>query len=214
MRPHHSPTQDPIANRTWSGASTKDNPVASLTRSSACSSPTLSAHAVARRTYPSTLVQKWALPVLDEATGQTLEYRQLRQHPDFHKVWNESYLNELCRLCQVISTSPDDTGNRVKGTNNFFLIRFEDIFVDSKKELTYTKVVCKVRPEKSDPNCKSITIGGNHINFTGDVGTPTASLNLVKLVFNSFLSLPGAKFTTFDICNFYLQNPLDRPEYV
>ena len=25
---------------------------------------------------------------------------------------------------------------------------------------------------------------------------------------------PGAKFTTFDICNFYLQNSLDRPKYV
>ena len=37
-------------------------------------------------TYPSALIQKWALPVLDEATGQTLDYRQLRQHPDFHKV--------------------------------------------------------------------------------------------------------------------------------
>ena len=53
----------------------------------------------------------------------------------------------------------------------------------------------------------------NRITFPGDVGTPTASLELAKLVFNSVLSRPGAKFTTFDICNFYLQTPLDRPEY-
>ena len=26
--------------------------------------------------------------------------------------------------------------------------------------------------------------------------------------------IPGAKITTFDIFNFYLQTPLDRPEYV
>ena len=58
-----------------------------------------------------------------------------------------------------------------------------------------------------------ITISGNRITFPGDVGTPTASLELSKLVFNSVLSRPGAKFTTFDICNFYLQTPLDRPEY-
>ena len=30
----------------------------------------------------------------------------------------------------------------------------------------------------------------------------------------SVLLHPGAKFTTFDISNFYLQTPLDRPEYV
>ena len=75
-------------------------------------------------------------------------------------------------------------------------------------------MVYKVRPEKSNPNRTRITIGGNRVTFPGDVGTHPASLELVKLVFNSVLSRPGAKFTTFDICNFYLQTPLDRPEYV
>ena len=73
---------------------------------------------------------------------------------------------------------------------------------------------CKVRPGKSDPNRTRITISGNRITFPGDVGTPTALLKLAKLVFNSVLSRPGAKFTTFDICNYYLQTPLGRPEYV
>ena len=74
-------------------------------------------------------------------------------------------------------------------------------------------MVCKVRPENSYPNRTRITIGGNRITFPGDVSTPTASLELAKLVFSSVLSHPGAKFTTFDICNFYLQTPLDRLEY-
>ena len=47
----------------------------------------------------------------------------------------------------------------------------------------------------------SITIGGNRITFPGDVGTPTTSLELAKLVFDSVLLRPGAKFTTFEICN-------------
>ena len=80
--------------------------------------------------------------------------------------------------------------------------------------ITYTKVVCKVSPEKSDPNRTRIIIGVNRITFPGDVGTPTESLELAKLVFNSVLSRPVAKFTTFDIYNFYLQAPLDRPEYI
>ena len=75
-------------------------------------------------------------------------------------------------------------------------------------------MVCKVLPEKNDPDRTRITIGGNRITFPGDVGTPTASLELAKLVFISVLSRPGAKFITFNICNFYLQTPLNRPEYV
>ena len=75
-------------------------------------------------------------------------------------------------------------------------------------------MVCKIRPEKSDPNRTRITISGNRITFPGDVGNPNASLELSKLVFNSVLSRPGEKFTTFDICNFYLKTPIDRPEYV
>ena len=109
-------------------------------------STTLSAHAAAQRTYPSTLIHKWALPVLDESTGQTLEYQPLRQHPDFHKIWNHSYANELVRLCQGIGASPNGTSKCIKGTDNFFVIRFENIPADRRSEITYTKVVCKVRP--------------------------------------------------------------------
>ena len=46
------------------------------------------------------------------------------------------------------------------------------------------------------------------------MGTKTASLDLVKLVINSFISRKDVKYVTFDISNFYLQTPLDRPEYV
>ena len=71
-----------------------------------------------------------------------------------------------------------------------------------------------VRPQKEDPNRTRITIGGNRICYPGDVGTPTASLDLVKLQLNSVVSRPGAKFACFDISNFYLETPLHRPEYV
>ena len=74
--------------------------------------------------------------------------------------------------------------------------------------------MCTFRPEKSDPNRTRITIAGQNITVAMDVGTKTASLDLVKLLLNSVLSRKGAKFVTFDIKNFYLQTPLDRPEYV
>jgi hypothetical protein len=155
-----------------------------------------------------------AASVLDQDTGIYLDYKQLRNHPKLGIIWSKSYANELGRLCQGIGSNPTGDKKRVEGTDTFYVIDFEDIPVDRRKEITYTKVVCKVRPEKDDPDRTRITIGGNRICYPGDVGTRTAPLELVKLMINSVLSRKNAKFCTFDIANFYLGTPLDRPEYV
>ena len=76
------------------------------------------------------------------------------------------------------------------------------------------RVVCEVREQKADPNRTRITVAGGNIVVDNDIGTPTADLNLVKLLINSVLSRPGAKFACFDAANFYLQTPMARPEYV
>jgi hypothetical protein len=72
-------------------------------------------------------------------------------------------------------------------------------------------VVCKVRPEKDDPDCSRITIGSNCICFPGDVGTNTASLKLVKLLLNRVLSCPSACFSFIDLKNFYLNTLMPTP---
>ncbi len=56
-------------------------------------------------------------------------------------------------------------------------------------------------------------MGGNLINYPGDCETPTADLLTVKLMFNSIISTPNAKFMTIDIKDFYLMTPMDRFEY-
>ena len=48
----------------------------------------------------------------------------------------------------------------------------------------------------------------------GEVATPTAEMLVAKMLFNSVISTPGAKFMTMDISNFYLQTPLKRKEYI
>ena len=45
------------------------------------------------------------------------------------------------------------------------------------------------------------------------MGTPTASLEIFKHLINSVLSRNGARYVCFDINNFYLVTPLDRPKY-
>ena len=102
----------------------------------------------------------------------------------------------------------------MEGTNTFHVLRCKDVPLDRRKGVAFSKVVCSVRPEKADPDRTRITIAGKNITYPGDVGTKTALLDLIKLILNSVLSRKGSKFVTFDIKNFYLQTPLNRPEYV
>jgi hypothetical protein len=46
------------------------------------------------------------------------------------------------------------------------------------------------------------------------VSTPTADLSTVKLLLNSLVSTPGARFATFDLKDFYLGTPTMRKEYM
>ena len=162
-----------------------------------------------------------ALPVLDHDTGKTLEHRQLRRHPKYKEIWDTSYANELGRLCQGIGSKPSSANpaaspphQRVEGTDTFRPIQHAEIPPERRHDVTYTRVVCEVRPQKAEPNRTCITIGGNRICYPGDCGTKTGSIELVKTLLNSTVSRKGARFACFDISNFYLGTPLDRPEYV
>jgi hypothetical protein len=76
------------------------------------------------------------------------------------------------------------------------------------------KVVHEVREGKDGENCTRITVGGNLICYPGDTGTNTASLELIKLMLNSVISRKGAQFACIVIKNFYVDTPMEDPEYV
>eukprot|EP00956_Cyclotella_meneghiniana_P038610 scaffold156983_cov20-Cyclotella_meneghiniana.AAC.2 len=149
------------------------------------------------------------MAVLDEDTGNLLNYRQLLRHPKYRDQWKVSSANEFGRLANGV-------GGRIKKpTNTIRFIREQDIPKDRRKDITYGSFTCSVRPEKIDePNRTRFTAGGDKINYPGEVATPTAEMLIAKLLFNSVVSTPGAKFMTMDISNFYLMTPLLRPEYL
>ena len=144
--------------------------------------------------------------VLDQETGELLEYQQLLQHPKFKEVWNRSAADEFGRLAQGI-------GGQIKGTDTIQFIHKHEVPAERFKDVTYIKFVCNIRTEKKDPYRTRATMGGNLINYPDDVGTPTANLLLIKIFLNSVISTSGARFATADISNFYLMTPLKRPEY-
>jgi hypothetical protein len=71
-----------------------------------------------------------------------------------------------------------------------------------------------IRPQKPEPNRTPITVGGNLIDYPGDVSTKTADLVTAKILWNSVLSTPGERYMAINVKIFYLGTPLDRPEYL
>ena len=196
------------------GPTPSAEPIARRTRSHTQQAQLVTPIKAASRQYPAAFLSRLALPVLTES-GRELNYRQLIRDPHYADVWSTSYANELGRLCQGIGKGAQGPSNqRVEGTDTFRPIRYEDIPKDRRKDICHTMVVCEVRPQKADPNRTRITLAGGHIQYPGDVGTPTGSLDLVKLMINSVLSRRNARFACFDAKNFYLQTPMARSEYV
>ena len=109
------------------------------------------------------------------------------------------------RLCQGVGqVTKGPKRQLIAGTDTFRVMRYADIPRDRQKEIAHVKVVCEVRPQKTNPNHTRITVAGNRISYPGNVGTHSASLELIKLILNSVLSRLGATFDCFDAVNFYL----------
>ena len=47
-----------------------------------------------------------------------------------------------------------------------------------------------------------------------NVITPTCDLQTIRMLWNSVLSTPGAKFFTLDLARFYLGTPMDHAQYM
>ena len=52
-------------------------------------------HKAASRVYSKAFLTMLAMPVMDEETGQILNYLQIRTHPKFSHIWNQLYSNEM-----------------------------------------------------------------------------------------------------------------------
>ena len=163
---------------------------------------------LAQRRFPLKTLCEIAGAVMDDETGELLEYRQLMKNHKYKRTWGTAFGNEIGRLAQGMP-------GRVEGTNTFYFINQDEIPRDRTKDVTYARICCNVRPEKvNEPNRCRITVGGDRINYPYEVATPTADLLTVKLLLNSVISTEGARFCSVDIKNFYLCTPLKRFEYV
>ena len=74
--------------------------------------------------------------------------------------------------------------------------------VPNDNTVTYAIFVCDYRPQKEEKEQTRITVGGDKLEYQGEVSTKTAWLTTIKLLINSVISLAGARFMTIDVKNF------------
>ena len=139
--------------------------------------------------------------------GKIMEYKHLIANPKTRAVWQRAFGNELGRLAQGMP-------GRVEGTNTIFFIRKSDIPASRRGDVTYVGYVVNYREEKEDKYRFRLVVGGDRITYEGDAGTPTAELLTIKLLANSIISTPNTKMLTLDLKDFYLNTPMDRPEFI
>jgi hypothetical protein len=138
-------------------------------------------------------------------TGALVDYPALLKSTQA-KGWTEANADEIGRLAQGYGK------RNIKGTDTMHFIHAHQI--PKGRKPTYLKIVAADKPNKEDPKRVRWTCGGDRVTYIGDVSTKTADLTTAKILFNSVLSTPGAKFMTIDIKNFYLNTPMKSFEYM
>jgi hypothetical protein len=133
-----------------------------------------------------------------------MEMRQLLRNPKYSDLRGKSYTKELGRLAQGIPGT--------KGTDTIMFIKYDEIPLDQRWNVTYGKTVVTYWPEKDDPNQLRLTVGSNQIVCPFNVSTPTVEMMTVKMHLNSVISTKGAHYCTIDLKDFYLNTPMERPE--
>jgi hypothetical protein len=143
------------------------------------------------------ILPEMANAVICPETGKSLRHQELITKLKYKIKWMRSTANEI---------------NRLYNTNTIRFIRRSDI--PKGRNVTYGSFVVDIKVHKEEKERTILTVGGDQIEYLGDKSTRTAGLTMAKILINSVISTPNAKFLVIDINNFYLNTPLGRFEYM
>jgi hypothetical protein len=105
--------------------------------------------------------------VINQETDASLEYQKLIQDETTFSVWNKASANNFGRLAQGV-------GGRIEGSNTIFFIPRQS--VPKGNIVTYGRFVVDIHPNKNETHRVSLTLGGNLVQYAGDVSTRSADL--------------------------------------
>jgi hypothetical protein len=135
--------------------------------------------------------------VICPKTGKSLKHQELITKLRYKIKWMRSTANDI---------------NKLKNTNTIRFILRSDI--PKGQKVTYGSFVVDIKDHKEEKERTRLTVGGDQIEYPGENSTRTAGLTMSKILINSVISTPGAKFLVIEINNFYFNTPLGRFEYM
>jgi hypothetical protein len=105
--------------------------------------------------------------VINQDTGTSLKYPQLIQDETTFPIWNKAAANECGCLAQGV-------GGIIEASNTILFIPLQA--VPKGEIVTYGQFVVDICPNKTDTHRVRPTVGGNLIQYGGDVSTRSADL--------------------------------------
>jgi hypothetical protein len=104
---------------------------------------------------------------------------------------------------------------QVTEMDTIFFIPNVKVLQARAKDVTYGFITSLIRPEKTnEANQTKLVARIDRVHTLFDAGTPTTDLLTIKLLINTMISTPRARFFTMDIKNFYLCTPMTRYKYM
>jgi hypothetical protein len=148
--------------------------------------------------------QHEANTVVHPVTRKEMEYSALMKDPRLQPLWTRGFGNECGLIFQGIRDIP--------GTDTCFFIKLTNIPKD--RNITYGKIVCDYKPHKKGKERVRLTVGGDILDYSGEIATSTADITTFKILINSTLSKEDAPMMMMDIKNYYPGTALPRFEYM
>ena len=81
--------------------------------------------------------------------------------------------------------------------------------IPPKRKTAYIRIVVDICPNKTIHERVRLTIGGDQIDYPGEVTTRMVNITTTKIHLNSVVSTPDSIFAVLDIGSFYLDTQLE-----
>jgi hypothetical protein len=101
--------------------------------------------------------------VIHPVTRKEMEYSALMKDPRLQTLWTRGFGKECGCLFQEIRDIP--------GTDTCFFIDLKNI--PKYRKVTYGKIVCDYKPHEKEKERVRLTVGGDRLDYSGDVATPS-----------------------------------------
>jgi hypothetical protein len=133
-----------------------------------------------------------------------MEYMALMKYYVLKPLCQQGFGNERGRLFQGIRD--------IQGTNTCFFVNLKSI--PKERKVTYGKIFCDYKPHKKEKERVMLTVGGDKLDYSGNIATSAADITTFKILINSTFYTKDAEMTMLDIHNYYLDTPLPTYEYM